>query len=109
MDSADRMTSCLGWFPTKHPYTTNTSDTIANTYATHFAVAIRVLFPHNHCGISSSVKNPIMPPNTPNGTAGPAFSTHVPTKNVHAKLTTALMQVIATKQSADRLRYESIT
>lgn len=65
---------------------------------------MRVLFPHSHCGISNNVKNPIIPPNTPNGTAGPACSTHVPTKNVHAKLITALMQVIATKQSADRLR-----
>jgi hypothetical protein len=50
----------------------------------------------------SNEKVPMSAPNTPNGIAGPDLVTHSPAKNVQEKLTIALMQVTATKQSAER-------
>lgn len=48
-------------------------------------------------------------PKTPNGIAGPALETHCPVKKVQEKLIIALMQVTATKQSAARGPYASIS
>lgn len=48
----------------------------------------------------SSEKTPISMPKMPNGSAGPASRTHVPTKKVQAKDTTERNRTMMVKQSA---------
>lgn len=74
----------------------------------HLAVAILVRLPQMTTGIVSSVKMPISMPKIPNGSATPLAATHSPTKNVHAKPTTARRKVMATKQSPETELYASI-
>lgn len=73
----------------------------------NLAVAMRILLPYRRKGMISKAKMPISMPKMPNGSAAPSFSTHVPTKNVHEKLTIERRQTTMTKQSPDTALYES--
>jgi hypothetical protein len=81
---------------------------IACPSGTHFAVQILNLFPQTSIGSVASPKTPINIPKMPKGSAGPLACTQSPTKNVHAKLTMALLNVTATKQSPATELYDSM-
>ena len=83
--------------------------TVYSSLGRYPAVAIRMRFPYNQSGIVRREKTPMIMPKMPNGRAGPALSTQLPTKNVQAKETTARAIVVITKQSAARGRYASIS
>lgn len=72
------------------------------------AVAILSRFPNKHNGTTSRLATNMSTPKIPKGRAGPADSTHCPTKNVQAKDTTALTIVVMTKQSVLAAPYASI-